>query len=1361
MRIMPLTNFDIRTCRFLISVFLWAGVLVESGLAEHPVDAPVFSHASGFYETPFDLTLSHPDPDVTILYTLDGSEPDPLRLDGVEYTYKNEYDGTNATPMLTRILRSYPYASPLAISDRSDEPYALATINTEKSKTTVEPVDNIFKATVVRARAFRDGAAPSPVVTRTYFVHPAMSNRYSLPLLSLVASEDNLFDYESGIYVHGGGRSEEPWWLAGNYRGRGDEWERPAHLEVLSPDGNSLLAQDMGVRIHGGASRAHRLKSLRLYARNLYESSTFEYEFFPGLAQRGRPGAPLSSFRRLLLRAAGQDWDRAYYRDAFMQDLVRHFPVDMQAARLVVHFINGEYWGLIHIRERLDGHYLAGHYDVPPEDVVILTGWRIEVDTGVPDDIAHFSNTVAYAESHDLGEPDHLSWILERVDTENLAYYYAARIYFNDRDWPQNNLDWWRKRTATYEPDAPPGHDGRWRWLLYDTDFGYQLDYYGPDANGLNRVVHPNPADTRMVSNKVNRLFYALVHENADFRHMFINIMADQLNSAWLPERALGLLDEYENRIGPYRAEHNNRWTLNTASQPVMFDFAAARPGYLRNQIVDVFDLPGMAQLTIDLADPDMGFVRVNRLDLTPATPGLPAGAGDLYPWTGIYFQGVPVTLEAVPSSGFRFVGWDGLTNQSPSATVMLTNDLDVAASFEPIPAEEQTKLLHEWDFEDEQRFMEPSFTVGGGAALDIEPGPTTEVVRNSPAQDFPSHHLRINEPLGATVTFHMPTKGYNGIQLSYQTRRSGQGAGIQKVSYTTNGAHWITLREYLVYDVAPQHWQFDFSDMPEVGDNMDFAVRIAFEQGAGGLAGNNRFDDVRLFGARIEPGNHPPEVLADIGPRRFVEGSDGEAIDLSGVFFDPDGDPLAFNAVSSNPEKVAAEIMGDDLILAPVERGEAVVSVFANDGHYAPPFVSFHVLVYPAAHDLAAGPYHFTEWDPDLPEGTYPPHMLFLQSEESDTSLDTPLEYAYSLRPEDYHANDQETIGFPYNNTGRTRINGLVAGGIAFINTGQERDLGGAVLALNTVGMTNGWVRWLGGTVLPNSRVYALRLQYRVGIEGEFMCVLDDAGIPIEYVRDTMAGHAQMMPPVALPDAALDQEYIQLIWRYYRVSGDIGPRAQLRLDEILVHDFGPHPVLTESQPVAGGSVAGAGYYVHEQFAELLADPAPYHHFYKWTGDVPPGAADHNPLWLQVVAPRTLTARFAADVTENTGTPHWWLAAYGLTNASFEEEALSIPEGGTLPAWKAYVADLDPTDPESQLPYLRVSLDDTGGAFSIDTTSTARQYAIEYTTNLHDGSWALYLPAESGSGAVWIRPWTNELLAPSIFFRGVILPPAD
>lgn len=96
-----------------------------------------------------------------------------------------------------------------------------------------------------------------------------------------------------------------------------------------------------------------------------------------------------------------------------------------------------------------------------------------------------------------------------------------------------------------------------------------------------------------------------------------------------------------------------------------------------------------------------------------------------------------------------------------------------------------------------------------------------------------------------------------------------------------------------------------------------------------------------------------------------------------------------------------------------------------------------------------------------------------------------------------------------------------------------------------------------------------------------------------------------------------------------------------------------------------------------EQATQLMAEPALYYHFLRWEGNVPAEDEEGNPLTLWVDGPQSVTARFGADVTENTGTPHWWLAKYRLTNDTFEVEALkrrgapqsvrskkSPPEGG-------------------------------------------------------------------------------------------------
>ncbi len=492
-------------------------------------------------------------------------------------------------------------------------------------------------------------------------------------------------------------------------------------------------------------------------------------------------------------------------------------------------------------------------------------------------------------------------------------------------------------------------------------------------------------------------------------------------------------------------------------------------------------------------------------------------------------------------------------TNES--VTVQLNGDEEYVAHFEQIPLTEQRVLIHEWDFEDETDYLLPSFSLGGGA-LAIELGEETEVVRNDPAQDFETAHLRVNNPLGAEVVFELPTTDYEAIQLAYDTRRSGSGAGLQTIEYTTNGATWTHIATYAVSNAPPQSQSFDFAGISGVNDNADFAVRITFDKGTGGDAGNNRFDDVILTGEALPGVNMPPVAEEPIAFQELIEADTASSFDLDAVFNDPEDDELVFDAVSSDTNAVSVEVNGSTLFVAPLMRGESLVTVTADDGHNPPVAMSFRVLVYPEAYALEAGNFTFGYWDPDTPERIYPEHMLFLQSDESDTAIDTPLLYAYHLEPSEYHADDiaAGTVGYPYNNTGRTRINGLNEEGIAFINTGRDRDLGGALLALDTRDVDHAPVGWLARTILANDREYAIRLQYRVGTTGEFVDVLNESDQPVEYVRQS-DGHIQPMDPVELPSAALGEPYVQVLWRYYRTSElfDSGPRAQLRLDDIVV----------------------------------------------------------------------------------------------------------------------------------------------------------------------------------------------------------------
>ncbi|AXJ00835.1 Por secretion system C-terminal sorting domain-containing protein [Cyclonatronum proteinivorum] len=209
--------------------------------------------------------------------------------------------------------------------------------------------------------------------------------------------------------------------------------------------------------------------------------------------------------------------------------------------------------------------------------------------------------------------------------------------------------------------------------------------------------------------------------------------------------------------------------------------------------------------------------------------------------------------------------------------------------------------------------------------------------------------------------------------------------------------------------------------------------------------------------------------------------------------------------------------------------------------------------LLTPDPHPLATGSYTFDFWSPDEPDYSYPPHMVFLMSAEDDPQLDAVFNSPYVVPPGDYHPDDAQTLGFPYNNTRRTRINGLGAQGISFINTARGRDVGAAVLALDTRGVTAAHVSWLGATILANNRCYAIRLQYRPSVEDDFADFLH-LGEIVEYERQ-QNGHARHFSELPLPEEMMDRSNAELRWVFYYTGEQTGggARDELRLDNIVV----------------------------------------------------------------------------------------------------------------------------------------------------------------------------------------------------------------
>jgi hypothetical protein len=827
-----------------------------------------FSHESGLYPQAFDLSIDAPS-GTTIRYTLDGSVPN---------------DSSDAL------------SGAILIVDEPYRPARLASIHTARDQFHQDPPANVRRATLVRAIGYGQDGAVSDVYTKTYFVGSAVPAG-DLPVFSLIVDSTGFFGYDEGIYVPGriyDERLDESLWIGhrdANYMETGRDWEREVLVQFFE-DGALVHEQNAGARIHGGATRAFRQKSLRLYARSEYGSSNaFD---FPLLGDPDNGG-----HRRLLLRNGGQDFDRAMLRDPLVHRLVGHLNFETQAYRPSHVFLNGEYWGLHNIRERYDEHELSRRHGVNPDDIVILDGNAV-LDTGIPGDEQHFLQMRQHLLEHDVDEAA-MEMVRERLDLSSFIDYHAAQIIVGNHDWPGNNIRFWRTRNGETGSHQDERLD-RWRYIMFDLDDAF---HGGPNQNTLELATEEG--GTSWPNHDWSTIVLRRLLTNDGFRAEFIHRMSDLLNTSLSAQHIHRVIGDMSAAIEPAIPAQLERWRryhgLHAWQSQVdqIAGYASERPGHVRSHMRGFFGIADEHTLSVDVPSGG-GLIRVNHELIHSGTPGTEDPASP-YPWSGLYFGDVPLTLTAMPDHGYRFKEW----------------------------------------------------RIGG-----------------------------------------TPVFGDASLTISLAA---------------------------------------------------DSNVEAVFE-------------------------------------------------------------PIAIDAMRPDP------------------------------------------------HVLADGPFVFNHWSADEPAGTFPYHMGFQQSAMDDPGLRDEMAGPYDIPESDYAADDIETIGFPYKNSARTRINGLGDDGISFINTGRGRDLGAAIVALDTRNVDAATVTWKGGTVLANSRVYHIRMQYRVGEDGSFQDV-EVGGEPVEYRRRNENGHAEIIGPVALPPDALGEAYVQLRWKYYftgeRLNPNVGQRDELRLDDIRI----------------------------------------------------------------------------------------------------------------------------------------------------------------------------------------------------------------
>lgn len=601
------------------------------------VEAPKFSKDSGFYANGFDLNISAPQ-GCTVYYTLDGSDPTTL---------SNRADGA------------------IKVYDKSSEPNVYSA-KTDIADGYTAPTNPVDKAMIVRAIAVDANGNTSDIITKSYFIGYTQEDcEMNMRVISLVTDPDNLFDYEKGIYVKGKiydqstGNMMQSWNHPANYTQEGREWERPAHITVFEK-GTAAYNANVGIRIHGAATRSDSQKSFNIYARSDYGTSKLKYDFFNGQLTNHK-GEVISSFDKITLRNGGND-NKTKIRDRLNQEMVgdRHFGTQAQTECVV--FIDGEFWGTYNIVEKLGKEYIADHYKVKEGSVCMIK--TDELADGSEKGKADYEELKRLATSTNYNESGVYEKFNELIDLRSFAEYFATELIVGNGDFGDNNYALWK--TETVDPDKKYG-DGKWRFLLFDTEYGQGL--YGQSNSNTNSF-----QTLRQKDKWLTKLFFGLCGTE-EFRNLFLTAYFDQCNENFDTEKVVSRLNELEQVYKKSMGKTYTRfgWDKTTGwgggfpgwggipgggqqgdpeekfSTEVnsIRSFWKGRISACEQHVFQWFNIKEKVTVNVH-NNSEQGHINFNTLKLYCEN-------GE---WSGEYPRGCTLSFEAKPADGYHFVKW-------------------------------------------------------------------------------------------------------------------------------------------------------------------------------------------------------------------------------------------------------------------------------------------------------------------------------------------------------------------------------------------------------------------------------------------------------------------------------------------------------------------------------------------------------------------------------------------------------------------------------------------------------------------------------------------------------------------------------
>ncbi|WP_303835556.1 CotH kinase family protein [Ruminococcus flavefaciens] len=463
-----------------------------------------------------------------------------------------------------------------------------------------------------------------------------------------------------GGFMGGGGMGDFAFMSQANYNQKGSEWERPANIEIFE-NGKSVVSQNVGIRTKGAASRAWAQKSFNVFARMDYGKSSVEYDLFEGKSTKEKNNKVIDSFDGFTIRNGGNDNMAGFFRDSVNQSLVSDRDMATQATSECILFIDGEFWGIYQLMEKYNTDYFKSHYGIKKNDVAFIKNNSLE--DGNDQDLTEWNSLLSQIASADMTSDAAYQQIAEKLDIQSFIDYFAAQIYWANKDWPSNNTGVWRANTV--DPENPYA-DGKWRMVLFDTEYASSLadkiNETGPTYNSFSQFGGAGGGmggfmgGFGMGGGSLSGAFTNLM-KNAEFKKQFELSFMDMANYNFDTKKTTEAINYYkgfkQQILDTYKRFPSSKHTHNEQTfdedYQLLETFYNTRYSNVTSQMKSYMSLTGsLASVTVN-NDGSKGSVKFNTINLDDSISS----------WTGKYFTDYPVTVKATAKEGYSFDHWE------------------------------------------------------------------------------------------------------------------------------------------------------------------------------------------------------------------------------------------------------------------------------------------------------------------------------------------------------------------------------------------------------------------------------------------------------------------------------------------------------------------------------------------------------------------------------------------------------------------------------------------------------------------------------------------------------------------------------